>query len=245
MSTANPTDQHRLLAVQAHESRLRALSRQRAEVLDDAELASAKAPLTRAEAEGTVAQQARVEADAAVQALEEQGAGVRARIAKDEAALVAGNAGAGTLQGLQREIESLNAKASELEDTELEALDAAEAAAGAVETTVAAISAARAAVDAARAAVDARVSEIDAELLAERAARAEEAAQVEPGLLEVYERTLAKYGTGAARLFHGTSEGSGMALSPGDLAEIKRAPAEQVVFCPDSGVILVRDPEWA
>jgi predicted nucleic acid-binding Zn-ribbon protein len=32
-----------------------------------------------------------------------------------------------------------------------------------------------------------------------------------------------------------------MELSPGDLAEIRKAPADEVVYCPDSGVILVRE----
>jgi predicted nucleic acid-binding Zn-ribbon protein len=64
-------------------------------------------------------------------------------------------------------------------------------------------------------------------------------------MLAIYEKTLAKRGVGAARLFHGTSEGSGMQLSPGDLAEIKGASEDEIVFCPDSGCILVRSAEWA
>ena len=51
-------------------------------------------------------------------------------------------------------------------------------------------------------------------------------------------------GVGAARLFHGKSEGSGMMLSPGDLAEVKAAADDDIVFCPDSGCILVRSAEW-
>ena len=76
-------------------------------------------------------------------------------------------------------------------------------------------------------------------------ARDELAATFEPGLLAVYEKTLAKHGIGAARLFHGTSEGSGMQLSPGDLADIRKAAEDDIVFCPDSGCILVRSEEWS
>jgi predicted nucleic acid-binding Zn-ribbon protein len=36
-----------------------------------------------------------------------------------------------------------------------------------------------------------------------------------------------------------------MHLSPGDLAEIKAAAEDDIVFCPDSGCILVRSSEWA
>ena len=78
-----------------------------------------------------------------------------------------------------------------------------------------------------------------------RGQRDEFAAGLDAGMLAVYEKTLAKRGVGAARLFHGTSEGSGMQLSPGDLAEIKAAAEDDIVFCPDSGCILVRSAEWA
>ena len=78
-----------------------------------------------------------------------------------------------------------------------------------------------------------------------RGQRAEFADGLDAGMLAVYEKTLAKRGVGAARLFHGTSEGSGMQLSPGDLAEIKAAAEDDIVFCPDSGCILVRSSEWA
>ncbi|HEY8295795.1 MAG TPA: DNA-binding protein, partial [Micrococcaceae bacterium] len=29
-----------------------------------------------------------------------------------------------------------------------------------------------------------------------------------------------------------------------DLAEIRKAPEDEIVFCPDSGAILVRSAEW-
>ena len=76
------------------------------------------------------------------------------------------------------------------------------------------------------------------------AERAELTATFAPELLAIYERSLAKYGVGAARLFHGKSEGSGMHLSAGDLVDIKKAAPETIVFCPDSGAILVRSEEW-
>ena len=96
-----------------------------------------------------------------------------------------------------------------------------------------------------RAELDAELAEVEAEASGLRTRRAEFAAGLDAGLLAVYEKTLAKRGVGAARLFHGTSEASGMKLSPGDLAEIKAAAADDIVFCPDSGAILVRSEEWA
>lgn len=245
MSTATPADQLRLLDVQAQESRRRHLSRQRQEALADPGLAAAAAAVAEAEAAESAARTAREEADAAVEALEQQGAQVSARIAKDEAQLIAGQAGAGTLQGLQREIESLTAKSAELDDLELEAMDAAEAAATVQQEAESATATARAAQSAVKERVAGVVAALDDELAAVAQARSVAADGIPAELLALYEGTLAKRGVGAARLFHGTSEGSGMALAPGDLAEIKRAAPEAVVFCPDSGVILVRDPEWA
>ena len=96
-----------------------------------------------------------------------------------------------------------------------------------------------------RAELDAELAMVEAEASGLRAQRTEFAAGLEPGMLAIYEKTLARRGVGAARLFHGTSEASGMKLSPGDLAEIKGAAADDIVFCPDSGAILVRSDEWA
>ena len=66
-----------------------------------------------------------------------------------------------------------------------------------------------------RAELDEQLAEIDAEATVVRGQRAEFAAGLDAGMLAIYEKTLAKRGVGAARLFHGTSEGSGMQLEPG------------------------------
>jgi len=245
MVTAAPHEQLKLLAVQVHESRLRHLARLRTEAVADAALKAAVAAVASARSGLADAEAAREAADAAVEELETQGSQVAARIAKDEAQLLAGQAGAGTLQGLQREIESLTQKRSELDDAELEAMDAAEAATAAAGVAAGALAGAESAEAEERARVRALVAELDAEKEAESAARTQAAAGVPADLLAFYEATLQRRGVGAARLFHGVSEGSGLALSPGDLADIKRQAEDAVVLCPDSGVILVRSPEWS
>ncbi len=244
MVIAAPEEQLKLLAVQAQASRLRQLARQRQEILKDPALTAAAEHLAAARAAAEAAGAVRAEADAAVEALEAQAATVAAHIKKDEAQLIAGQAGAGTLQGLQREIESLTAKASELEDAEIEALDAAETAAAGESEAQAAVAESEAANEAVRADARARLAAVDAESAEAQTEREAAAALVQPDLLALFEATLQRRGAGAARLFHGTSEGSGLALAPGDLADIKRAAPDAVVLCPDSGVILVRSPEW-
>ena len=81
-----------------------------------------------------------------------------------------------------------------------------------------------------RAELDEALAEVAAEATIVRGKRAEFAEGLDAGMLAIYEKTLAKRGVGAARLFHGTSEASGMKLSPGDLAEIKAASDDDIVF---------------
>lgn len=244
MSTASPADQKLLLDVQAKESALRALLRRRAEVIADPRLPEARKVEAEAVAARDEAVAAREAADAAVSELEAKIAAVDAHVAKDERALLAGQAGSGTLQGLQREIENLGIRKGELEEAELEAMEEAEAAVAAAERAESAAAKATAATAELLAGLRVSLAQVDGEIGEAKAARAAAAAPVPAGLLSLYESTLERRGIGAARLFHGVSEGSGMALSPGDLAEIRRAAEDSVVLCPESGVILVRDPDW-
>jgi predicted nucleic acid-binding Zn-ribbon protein len=96
-----------------------------------------------------------------------------------------------------------------------------------------------------RAELDSAIAEVASEEREVAEARAAFVDGLDRGMVEVYEKTLARRGVGAARLFHGKSEGSGMMLSPGDLADVKAAAEDDIVFCPDSGCILVRSPEWS
>ena len=70
------------------------------------------------------------------------------------------------------------------------------------------------------------------------------AATLPAGLVARYEKVRARTGgIGAARLVGNHSEASGMPISPADLAQIEQAPADTLVYCPDSGPILVRATE--
>jgi predicted nucleic acid-binding Zn-ribbon protein len=62
-------------------------------------------------------------------------------------------------------------------------------------------------------------------------------------LVALYERQRSRYGVGAALLLRGVSMGSNVKLTESDLAEIRRAAADDVVLCPDSGAILIRNEE--
>jgi predicted nucleic acid-binding Zn-ribbon protein len=60
-------------------------------------------------------------------------------------------------------------------------------------------------------------------------------------LVALYEKQRDRYGMGAARLVGGVSLGSNMKLSPSDLSDVMAAADDDVVLCPDSGAILIRD----
>jgi len=68
------------------------------------------------------------------------------------------------------------------------------------------------------------------------------AASVPAALLALYER-LASRGNGAGLLRAGACEACRMVIPPSDIATIRRAQTDDVVFCPECGAILVRTDE--
>lgn len=241
MITASPEQQWALLDVQAHVSAVNLIDRQRREALQDPDLLAARAAVDSARAAVEEAAGVRAGADAEVQRLEEQAAKVATRIKGNEAKLMSGQAGTNTLQGLQREIETLTVTASELEDEELSALEEAESAASTLESVEEKLAEEQQRLSEVDGEVARRVAELDRRSAEETAARESAAADIPADLLEDFEDRLARHGAGVAKLVGSVSGGSGMELSPGDLAQIRAAAPEEVVYCPDSGVILVRE----
>jgi predicted nucleic acid-binding Zn-ribbon protein len=241
VTTASPEHQRALLDVQAHASALNLLRRQRAEALEDPELLAARARAGSSRAGVEEAASAKSGADLAVQELEDKAEKIRSKIASNEQKLMSGQSGAATLQGLQREIESLTGSLAGLEDDEIAALDAAETAAESLSQAQSDSVAVQDALAVAEESVTVRVADIDRRVAEEQAAREQASEGIPADLLTDFEERLARYGIGVAKLTGSVSGGSGMELSPGDLAEIRKAPADEVVYCPDSGVILVRE----
>jgi predicted nucleic acid-binding Zn-ribbon protein len=244
MPKAPAAEQLKLLGLQALDAKLRSLDVRRKGLETDPRLGPSEAAAkeaTHAEHEAARAVEA---AEAELTKIEQSVEQVTARIEKDEARLYAGGLSK-DLQALQHDIAGLSARRSDLEDAELEVLERLDGLRAERASKAEAKAAAIAAHASLRSELDAELASVGIERDAVAGERAKYAAGVDAGLVEVYEKTLAKRGVGAARLFHGTSEGSGMALSPGDLAAIRSAAEDDVVFCPDSGCILVRSPEWS
>jgi predicted nucleic acid-binding Zn-ribbon protein len=242
--TAAPQDQWRLLDVQAHDTRLAQLAHRRhtlpelaelerltmrRRVLDD-ELVAARTTVSDVRRELSKA-----EADV------EQ---VRARVARNNGRLQAGQGTAKDMQALQHELGSLGERQSVLEDAELEVMERLETAEG----QVAGLEGQAAELDGEIAQLTKRRDEafagIDDEAAAERTARADSAAGLPGDLLALYEKVRdGRGGVGAARLFQRRCEGCRLELNPTDIARIRSAGDDAVLRCEECGRILVRTPD--
>ncbi|WP_285725012.1 zinc ribbon domain-containing protein [Psychromicrobium xiongbiense] len=244
MAKAAPADQLRLLELQAFDSALKHTSTEAARWRADAELAQLRAVADAAKAERDAAKAGEEQAQRAVQTAEAEVAQISAKIDRDEGRLAAGGLSK-DLMALQAEVASLSARRSGVEDRELEAMEALEEAQGVLARAEGAFADAVTVYRARRGLVEAELQALREQAEQSQAQRIAFAATLPAELLSIYEKTLERRGVGAARLFHGTSEGSGMRLSAGDLADITKAAEDDIVFCPDSGCILVRSAEWS
>ncbi|MCC3293110.1 C4-type zinc ribbon domain-containing protein [Arthrobacter sp. zg-Y411] len=244
MAKASPAEQLRLLDLQALDSRIKALRNQARTISNNPEIASLADAVAAAESARVSAGTEVADVERELARADADVASVVARMTRDQQHLDSGKVGSKELTALQAEIVSLQRRRSDLEDVELEVMERLETArtrqseaAAELET----LHGQRRELEEKR---DAELSVIGAEQADTEARREELASSFDPALLAAYEKTLSKHGIGAARLFHGTSEGSGMQLSPGDLADIRKAADDEIVYCPDSGCILVRSDEW-
>ena len=244
MAKAAPAEQLKLLELQGLDAKLKSLSNRRRTIESDPRITDLEAALSVANGELGAAKVAVHDAEGELKRSEADVEQVASRIERDEARLNSGTGLSKDLVALQNDIASLNKRRSVLEDVELEVMERLEGLRERQAAQQKIVDDVQGSFGGIRAELDAALAEIAAEAATVGAQRQEFAAGLDAGLLAVYEKTLAKRGVGAARLFHGKSEGSGMQLSPGDLAEIKAAAEDDVVFCPDSGCILVRSAEW-
>lgn len=143
---------------------------------------------------------------------------------------------------LENEISTLEARLSALDDAQLELWEKLEAAEGAVSEQEALITAtneegARLSAEAKSVVEDAKNTEVQA-----RKDREAIVTTLPADLVAAYDR-IAVQTTGAALLTRGTCGGCRMVLNATDISEIRSAGADDVVYCPECGCILVRTEE--
>lgn len=236
---ATPAQQQRLLDLQELDNTQARLRRRREQLPERAELAGLQGELTAAKDAFMAVQRVLDTQNADIARLENDVETVRARRERDEA-LLAASTSPKEAQALQDELEMLARRQSELEDRELELMEANESTQAEYDAAAQALGA----VDARRGALAEAIADAERGIAAEAAAAAEErrglAAEMQGDLLDLYETTRARTGIGAARLRGNVSEASNMALAPAELTDILAAPADEIVFCPQTGAILVR-----
>lgn len=241
MTKASPQDQKRLLDLQALDTRLDQLAHKRSALAAHARIAELDARIADLDTAIAASRTAVGDIRREVTKAEADVQQVRDRTARDQARLDSGAGSPKDLQALQSEIASLARRQGDLEDVELEAmerLEAHEAALGELTAAHAALLNERAGVAAER---DAEVAVLDQQAVGVRAERDATAAPLEERLIQLYDKLRARFGgVAVAALRRGRSEGSGMPVPASELAKIKATPEDEIVYCEDSGRILVR-----
>jgi predicted nucleic acid-binding Zn-ribbon protein len=162
------------------------------------------------------------------------------RLAKDEKRL---NAGMGTpkeLESIQHEMGSLQKRQAELEEVELEVMVRHEA----VSKRLAELQSDEQGLVALKLELSVRLennrTELDAQIAAKHETRGALAGQIDPALLELYEKVRAQVGLGAAELKGKLCTGCNLDLNAIEVERIKSLPLTEVVRCEECRRILVR-----
>ncbi|GAA2754318.1 zinc ribbon domain-containing protein [Amnibacterium kyonggiense] len=142
--------------------------------------------------------------------------------------------------GLEQEIASLRRRREALEDDELELMEQVEAVEAAAGEVAAALDEVEQRLAAMRTDRDDALAGLDAQQTDAAARRTALVEELPADLVALYDRQRTRYGVGAARLVGAVSEGSNMALTGADLAEVRAAAPEAIVLDPESNCILVR-----
>ncbi len=242
---ADPFVQLRLLELQGLDSALDRLTHRRRTLPEIAEIARLDG-LVDALRDGVVRAETEVSDLAREQAkFEKEIEQVRARRERDEGRLASGAVTvAKQLQDLEHEVTSLKRRQGDLEDSELEVMERAEAAQATLDQLITQRQqhlTARADAETAR---DAAVADIDAELEKTTASRADLAASMPPDLLALYERLRASEGgIGAGEISRGRCGGCHLDLMNNEKTDIRAAPVDEVLRHEECGRIMVRTAE--
>ena len=240
---ASPTEQKELLRLQAIDIRLQQLEHQTKALPQHAELAELARGLAASRTVLTGRTGAVEDARTELRRIESDVEVVEKRIARDTDRAQR-TSSIKDVHALESELTALATRLNSLEEIELAVMERLEEKESAVTET-----------EAERAVVAARVAEIEAdrdvllvdlnrqlgELARDRAAIV---SAIGDELAALYEkRKVAGHGNAAALLRARTCSGCTMTLTGNDLEEVRAKPADDIVFCPDCGAILVRTEE--
>lgn len=240
--SAAPEIQRELLRLQELDNNLARMAADAANPPEDSKLAELAPQLNTARAAALAKRGEHEDAETELHRIESDVAVVETRVKRDSERLQH-TASVKDVQALETELAALAGRRSDLEDMELEVMERIEA----LEAEQSALDADRARLDEQLASLEAararRLEDVERDRSAAGADRETIAAALPAELVALYDRQRLRYGIGAARLVRGVSLGSNVALAPSDLAAVRAASPDEIVLCPDSGCILIRDEE--
>jgi predicted nucleic acid-binding Zn-ribbon protein len=233
---------HALLAVQELDTQADQLRHRRGHLPERARLDEVTTELAAVESAGAAASAQRDDLRRRQAALEADLADVERRMTDLDRQMRSGMVTAPRdLQAMSAQIEAMKRRRSDLEDAELEvleALDPVEASVTELEERWAVLD--REASELREIVAGAEVG-IDADLAAVVAARRDAAAPIPAELMASYERLRQRLGgVGAAALVGASCGGCHLTLSAGELDRIRRLPPDAMVTCEQCGRILIR-----
>ena len=233
---------HALLEVQERDTQADQLRYRRAHLPERARLDAVAAELATIETDGAAVTAERDELARRQGELEAELADTERRMADLDRRMRSGTVTAARdLQAMADQLDHMRRRRSDLEDAELEVLDALDP----LDKRVAELQDRWALLDGEaaelRAAVRAEEQVVDAQLEEVLAARRAAAAPVPPDLMATYERLRQRLGgVGAAQLVGASCSGCHLTLSASALDQIRRLPPDAVATCEQCGRILVR-----
>lgn len=230
-----------LLMLQEHDGALDRLLHRRETLPERDTVASGEASLGVLAAEIGVLTGERDEIADEEKRLDDEASTLREKAAEVEAKMYSGSVSSPReLQAMQADIEQLRRLQRNLENRELELMEAREL----LDATLVELDTQRTAlwdeVERARSALEAAEAAIDQEMADERKAREAIAGELEPALVGDYERRRARArGVGVARLVGMTCQGCHLSIPSTEVDSIRRAPEGSISYCDNCGCILV------
>jgi predicted nucleic acid-binding Zn-ribbon protein len=237
---ADPAVQRRLLDLAEVDAELSRLVHRRRTLPEHAELTAAEAAVRAAKDKLVEVETAAGDLDRDIRRLERDVEGVRARTERDNTLLAGAGIGAKQANDLQHELETLARRQSVLEDEQLEVMEQREAVGADVEHSRGVLATAEQELAAVTERRDTALADIDASEGGRRRAREEVVATLPADVLAAYERRREQRGVGAAALVARRCQACRLELDRTAIAELKAAPADELVNCEECGVILVR-----
>ncbi|MGA2528566.1 MAG: C4-type zinc ribbon domain-containing protein [Acidimicrobiales bacterium] len=230
-----------LLELQEDDLALDRLAYRRRELAERAAVRELTANLAEVSARVKEAGEQRDKLSSQLTTLDQRSESVGARVATIEERLKSGRAGSyRDEQAMGEEVSSLVQQRRELEDQELEVMEALEPLDQDLSTLKASTSSITEELSHAKEQLAIAESAIDDEAAKVRAGRDELAERIAPELASSYERLRAKLGgIGAAHVVGGACSGCHLQLPAGELHRLRHSAPDSVVYCDQCGRILV------